>query len=312
VDAVWRKFENGLMSMRRYVAVRAAWQAGVLFVFVSLAYVVAWAVPDETVGHDPGYGGFLWKLAHGSLGRAAGGRAPGHVSPTVDSIVWDASPVTLSLLLATGVFAVSLGALLAFVTLRVPRARPVARAVSMIFVSLLPLWTGLYLAFYVGFKWHVTRIVGYCPLLGANGASCHGVGSWLGSLILPAVTLGICFAAIYGRWLAASFRQGAEEYREELEDGRDAAVARRSVRRRYRLRFAKLLSRDFGFAIGFATFVELIFELPGLGSNLVIASINLDAPVIAGVLVAASLLASVVSFVVDIACATIDPSFRRF
>jgi peptide/nickel transport system permease protein len=298
------------MSLRRHVAVRAAWQAGVLFVFVSLAYVVAWAMP-KALGHDPGYGGFLWNLAHGSLGRGVG-IAPGHAGPTVDSIVWDASRVTLSLLLAAGVFAVSLGALLALVTVRVPRARPVARAVSMIFVSLLPLWTGLYLTFYVGFKWHVTRIGGYCPLLGAHGSSCHGVGSWLGSLILPAITLGIYFAAIYGRWLAASFRQGAAEYRGELADGRDAAEARRAVRRRYGLGFAKLLSRDFAVAIGLATLVEVIFSLPGLGSNLVIASSRLDAPVIAGVLVAASVLASAVSFLVDLACAAINPSFRRF
>ena len=298
------------MSLRRYVAVRAAWQAGVLFVCISLAYVAAWA-PDKTVGHDPGYGGFLWNLVHGSLGRAAG-MAPGRAGPTVASIMWDASGVTLSLLLAAGVFAVSLGALLAFVTLRGPRARGVARAVSTIFVSLLPIWTGLYLTFYVGFKWDITRVGGYCPLLGAHGARCHGLGSWLGSLILPGVTLGIYFAAIYGRWLAASCRQGAAEYRSELADGRDAVEARRGVRRRYGLGFAKLLSRDFAVAMGLAAFVELIFEFPGLGSNLFIGSTNLNAPVIAGVLVAACVLASAVSFLVDVACAAIDSSFRRF
>jgi hypothetical protein len=51
------------MSMRRYVLVRAAWQVGVLFTFVSLAYVVAWVVPKGQLAHDPGYGGFLGDLA---------------------------------------------------------------------------------------------------------------------------------------------------------------------------------------------------------------------------------------------------------
>jgi hypothetical protein len=51
------------MSLRRYVLVRTAWQVGVLFVFVSLAYVVAWVVPSKPLGHDPGYGGFLGELA---------------------------------------------------------------------------------------------------------------------------------------------------------------------------------------------------------------------------------------------------------
>jgi hypothetical protein len=41
------------MTLRRYALVRTAWQVGVLFVFVSLAYVVAWVVPKEPLGHDP-------------------------------------------------------------------------------------------------------------------------------------------------------------------------------------------------------------------------------------------------------------------
>ena len=68
-----------------------------LFVFISLAYVVAWVVPDKTFGHDPGYGGFLSNLAHGSLGRLAPVQGAGVSSrPSVDSIVWGASKVTLS------------------------------------------------------------------------------------------------------------------------------------------------------------------------------------------------------------------------
>jgi hypothetical protein len=102
------------VSTRRYVLVRAVWQVGMLFVFISLSYVVAWVVPDKPLGHDPGYGGFLSNLAHGSLGRVAPFQGAGVSSrPSVDSIVWDASKVTLSLLLVTGVFAVALGALFA-------------------------------------------------------------------------------------------------------------------------------------------------------------------------------------------------------
>src|SRR4051794_32831616 len=96
--------ETWPVSMRRYVLVRAAWQLGILFVFVSLAYVAAWVLPKETIGHDPGYGGFLRDLAHGSLGSAPG---PGGAHFGVRPLVWDATRVTLSLLLVTGVFAVA-------------------------------------------------------------------------------------------------------------------------------------------------------------------------------------------------------------
>lgn len=299
------------MSLRRYVLVRSGWQVGVLFAFLSLAYVAAWVVPKEHPAHDPGYAGFLRHLARGSLGTSAF-EVPGGAPPSVASIVWDASWVTLSLLLVTGVFAVSLGTLFAFVTVRMPRRRPVVRAVGIVFVSLLPMWTGLYLAFYLGADWHVIRVAGYCPLRARPAYECHGLRAWLSSLLLPGIALGISFAAIYGRWLAAAFRQGAAEYRRELRDGNDAAAARRGVRRGHGLTFTKLLSRDFAFAIGFGAFVETVFSLPGLGATLFSGVIGRNAPVIAGTLVAASVLAAGVGFAVDVACAAIDPRFRRF
>jgi peptide/nickel transport system permease protein len=298
------------MTLRRYALVRTAWQVGVLFVFVSLAYVVAWVVPKEPLGHDPGYGGFLRDLTRGSLGRSAG-LQPGNVGPSVRSVVWDASWVTISFLLVTGVFAVSLGALLAFVTIRAPRVRPAVRGVGLVFVSLLPIWTGLYLAAYVGADWHVIRIGGYCPLRATPAYDCHGLRAWLSSLLLPAIALGIYFAAIYGRWLAASFRHGKTEYHRALEEGRDAAKARRGARRRHGLAFAKLLSRDFAFALGFGAFVETVFGLPGLGNTVVITAFG-NAPLMAGALVAASFLAAALGFLVDVACAAIDPRFRWF
>lgn len=298
------------MTLRRYALVRTAWQVGVLFVFVSLAYVVAWVVPKEPLGHDPGYGGFLRDLTRGSLGRSAG-LQPGNVGPSVRSVVWDASWVTISFLLVTGVFAVSLGALLAFVTIRAPRVRPAVRGIGLVFVSLLPIWTGLYLAFYLGADWHVIRFGGYCPLRATPAYDCHGLRAWLSSLLLPAIALGIYFAAIYGRWLAASFRHGKTEYYRALEEGRDQAKARRGVRRRHGLAFAKLLSRDFAFALGFGAFVETVFGLPGLGNTVVITAFG-NAPLMAGALVAASVLAAALVFVVDIVCAAIDPRFRWF
>ena len=297
--------------MRRYLLVRAAWQAGVLVGFVSLAYVVAFVVPKAHFPHDPGYGGFLRDLARGSLGRSVEPGPPGVAAPTVRSLVWDASWVTLSFLLVTGVFAVGLGTLFAFATVRAPRWRPVVGGVGMVFISLLPLWTGLYLALYLGADWHVVRAGGYCPLRASPDYDCHGLGPWLASLLLPAFALGIYFAGVYGRWLTAAFRQGAEEYRRDIEDGRDAAEAKRAARRRHGLAFVKLLSRDFAFAIGFGAFLEAVFGLPGLGRTVIVAAHG-DAPLMAGALVAASVLAAGVTFLVDVACATRDPSFRHF
>lgn len=296
--------------MRRYLLVRTAWQVAVLFLFVSLAYVVAFVAPKTHLGHDPGYGGFLGDLVRGSLGRSPPAQ-PGFPAPSVRSLVWDASWVTLSFLLATGVFAVSLGALLALATIRAPRLRPVVRGVGFVLVSLLPIWTGLYLVAYLGADWHVVRVSGYCPLRETATAHCHGLRGWLASLLLPAIALGVYFAGIYARWLAAAFRHGSIEYRQAVDDGRDAAEARREARRRHGLAFVKLLSRDFAFALGFGAFVETVFGLPGLGQTVIVSGFG-NAPLMAGALVAASVLAAVVGYLVDVGCAARDPSFRRF
>lgn len=301
------------MSMRRYVLVRGAWQVGMVFVFVSLAYVVAWVVLDKTLGHDPGYGGFLSNLVHGSLGKVA--PVQGAIvanRPNVDSIVWGATKVTLSLLLVTVVFALALGALFALALVRAPRLRPLVRAIGFVCVSLLPIWTALYLEVYPGSRWELVRFSGYCPLHATPGYRCHGLGPWLSSLVVPALALAIFFGAIYGRWLAAAYRAGAAEYRSGVDEGRDRDEARRNVRRRHGLAFARLLSRDFAFAIGFALFVEVVAGLPGLGSTLVNAAFGPDSALLAGVLVAGSLFAAGVGFLVDVTCAAIDPRFRRF
>lgn len=284
-----------------------------LFVFISLAYVVAWVVPDKTFGHDPGYGGFLSNLAHGSLGRLAPVQGAGVSSrPSVDSIVWGASKVTLSLLLMTGVFAVALGALFALALVRAPRLRPLVRGIGFVCVSLLPIWTALYLEVYPGVKWDLVRVSGYCPLHATQGFRCHGLGPWLSSLIVPALALAIFFAGIYGRWLAAAYRAGAAEYRSEVDEGRDGDEARRSVRRWHGLRFARLVSRDFAFALGFALFVEVVTGLPGLGNIVVSAARGPDSALLAGVLVAGSVLAAGVTFLVDVTCAAVDSRYRRF
>src|SRR5215210_4905643 len=175
--------------MRRYVLLRGAWQSAALFLFVSLAYVVAWVLPKETVGHDPtighdpGYGGFLADLVHGSLGRTVDPTGAGGYE--IRLLVWDASRVTLSLLLVAGVFAVVLGGLLAVVAVR--GRRRAVRAVSAVLVSLLPIWVGLYLAVYLGAKWEIVRPGGYCSLGAGPPRQCHGLRPWLASLLLPAL-----------------------------------------------------------------------------------------------------------------------------
>ena len=195
------------------------------------------------------------------------------------------------------------------------RGRPARTAVGVfefVGVSLLPVWTGLYIAYYLGFRAGLLHVSGYCPLVSAPAGHCHGPVEWLSHLVWPALTLTIFYAAVYTRIVRHDLAQAERERRRRVEDGEDAAHVRRDVRRFYTCVYVKRLARDLGFGLGFAFFVETIFELPGLSYTLRIGSFNESGQVMTGVLVFATLIAAVASLLADALAAVLDPRFRRF
>jgi peptide/nickel transport system permease protein len=299
--------ENGAVTLRRYLLVRTGWAAGALFAFVSIAYLVVWVAGDFR--HDPGYGSFLWSALTGSLGETA---SPPQQGASVNSIVWHASGVTLSLLLVTAVFTAVLALLLALLARHSRTARTSVRAFEFLGASLLPIWSGLYIAFYLGFKAHLLHTGGYCPLVSAPAGQCHGPAQWLSHLVWPALTLTIFYGAVYTRIVRHDLAQSGRERRRRVEEGEDAEFVRRDVRRFYAGVYVKRLGRDLGFGLGFALFVETIFSLPGLGQTLVVASFLESGQLMAGVLVWASAIAAVASLLADALAAVLAQSVRRF
>jgi peptide/nickel transport system permease protein len=299
--------ENGAVTLRRYLLVRTGWAAGAVFAFVSIAYLVVWVAGDFR--HDPGYGSFLWGALTGSLGETA---SPPRPNGSVSSIVWHASGVTLSLLLVTAVFTAVLALLLALFAGHGRAARTSVRAFEFLGASLLPIWTGLYIAFYLGFKAHLLHVSGYCPLVSAPAGQCHGPVQWLSHLVWPALTLTIFYGAVYTRIVRHDLAQSGRERRRRVEEGEDAEFVRRDVRRFYAGVYMKRLGRDLGFGLGFALFVETIFSLPGLGQTLVVASFLESGQLMAGVLVWASVIAAVASLLADVLAAVLSPRLRRF
>lgn len=296
------------MTMRRYLIVRTVWSAGALFAFVSLAYLFVWVFGSYR--GDPGYGGFLWDVLRGSLGRTAARSQAQTYS--VDSIAWTASTVTLSLLLVTAVFTLVLAVLFALVSRRSRAARVLVRAFEFLGVSLLPLWTALLISYYFAYKGHVLHVSGYCGLHSSSADLCRGPVDWAAHLVWPALTLTLFFAAIYARVLRHDLAQAEDEHRRRVEDGEDSELVRRDLVRFYGVGLAKRLGRDLGFALGFAFFAELAFALPGLSRTFFQAHSAADAPTMAGILVWASVLAAAGNLLVDVACAALDPRFRRF
>ena len=297
------------MSLRRYLVVRTAWSAGVLFAFVSLAYLFVWVFWAGR-GPEPhlSYGHFLANLSHGSLGRSINRRLPGAPEGrSVDWIVWHATTSTLSLVLVAALFTLLIAAPLA---LLYARARRPVRGFEYLGASLQPIWVGLMLL-YLAFKVGLNPVTGYCSIRASPVTSCHGPVRWISHLLLPALTLALFFSAIYCRHLRHAFGEVRTDYRERTGDGEEPGAVRRDLRRVYGLSLAKLLGRDFGVAVGLATFIEMSFGIPGLGRTF-FQALLFDPPVGAGVLVWAATLAAGVNLAVDLACAGADSRFRRF
>jgi peptide/nickel transport system permease protein len=295
------------VTLRRYLLVRTAWAAGVVFAFVSIAYVVVWVVGDYR--RDPGYGGFLSGVLRGDLGQTSFPGPGKRVS--VNSVVWPASKVTLSLLLVTAVFTLVLAVLLALLARRGRVALASVRGFEFLGVSLLPIWTALLIGVYLFGKGHLLHAGGYCPLGSARAGQCHGPVEWAAHLVWPALTLAVFYAAVYSRMLRHDLRQAERERRARVADGEAAELVRRDVRRYYGAVYAKRAGRDLGFGLGFAFFAEVAFGLPGLGTTVYVARFG-DPALMAGVLVWATVLGAAAGLLADALVAVLDPRFRRF
>jgi peptide/nickel transport system permease protein len=89
-----------------------------------------------------------------------------------------------------------------------------------------------------------------------------------------------------------------------------ARVLIQHVMRNSMLPVVTILGMDIGLALGGAVFTETVFQLPGLGGQLIIAANNDDLPVVVGIVVFATLAVIVFNFIVDVAYAWLDPRIR--
>ena len=168
--------------MFRYLVRRLLWAAVLFLVVTVVTYVIFFLIPvdpakqacgqrasaacianaQEHLGTDKPiyvqYGKFLWRLLHFDLGRSFANRQD------VTEIVLQAAPVTASLVFGGVVvwmlIAIPIGILSAL------RPRSVMDRVTMVAVlvgiSAHPVWIGLILSYFVGFRLGLTPITGYC------------------------------------------------------------------------------------------------------------------------------------------------------
>ena len=254
---------------------------------------------------------FLWNMIrHGSLGYSFANGA------SVDSIIRQDAPVTASLVFGGAVFWLSLSIPIGILSALRPRS--VLDRGAMLFVligiSAPAVWIGLILAYLVGFRLGWTPIAGYCNLIPGSGVGqCSGPAQWAYHLILPWMTFMFLFAALYVRLIRANVMETMTEDYVRTARAKGASSSRtlfQHVLRNSMLPVVTILGMDIGLALGGAVFTETVFNLRGLGQDLIQAAGRDDLPVVVGVVVFATFAVIIFNFIVDVAYAWLDPRIR--
>jgi peptide/nickel transport system permease protein len=256
---------------------------------------------------EPGeYGG--WGVKMPSLGTSFATRQE------VNDVVGRAAPVTASLVLGGAVLwllvSLPIGVFSAL------RPRSLLDRGAMVFVligiSAHPVWIGLILAYFLGYKADLFPISGYCDLINPD-TSCGGPAQWAWHLVLPWMTFAFLFSATYVRMIRANTMEALnEDYvrTARAKGAPESRVIRAHVLRNSLLVIVTMLGMDIGLALGGAIFTENVFGLPGLGKVAIDSIYAYDLPLVQGVVVFATLSIIVFTLLVDIVYAAVDPRIR--
>jgi peptide/nickel transport system permease protein len=255
-----------------------------------------------------GFEGAKPELKTPSLGRSFATRQE------VNHIVKAAAPVTISLVIGGAILwmliALPIGILSAL------RPRSLLDRGAMVFVlvgiSAHPVWIGLLLSYFIGYRLGLTPLGGYCDLVNP-ATDCGGPVQWAHAMILPWITFAILFAALYVRMIRANVLEAMNEdyVRTARAKGASEAIVMRShVLRNAMLPVVTMLGMDIGLAMGGAIFTESVFGLPGIGRTAVQALEGFDLPTVQGIVVFATVAIIVFNLAVDLLYAVIDPRIR--
>ncbi|MEW6420666.1 MAG: ABC transporter permease [Deinococcota bacterium] len=132
-------------------------------------------------------------------------------------------------------------------------------------------------------------------------------------LLLPAVTLGVHSAAVLARYLRSSMLETLSQ--DYVRTAHAKGITWQQVVLKHGLRNALVpvitaFGLQLGGLLGGAVITEQIFSVPGFGRLLVDAVFTRDLPVIQGVVLVSAVAVFLVSFLVDLAYAAVDPRIR--
>src|ERR687891_811211 len=134
-----------------------------------------------------------------------------------------------------------------------------------------------------------------------------------GRFILPWITISLTYAAFYARMVRGNLIETMSQ--DYIRTARAKGLSERRVIMKHGLRASltpvvTLFGIDLGQLLGGAIITETVFNLPGLGTYVVRSVFQGDIPATMGVVVLGAFAVSLMSLIVDIVYAYIDPRVR--
>ena len=250
---------------------------------------------------------FLGRLVRGDLGESF------LTSESVVSIIRRDFPVTASLALG----AASLWLLIGVGTGVIAATRPrsifdrTLTAASLFFYSMPPFLMGELLLLFLFFRLYMAGYAFFPP--GAYVPLTENVGQWARHLILPWLSIALITAATYSRLTRGAMLDVLGEDYIRTARAKGLSEGRIIYRHALRSSAAPVITQfgiDLGGLLGGAIVTEVVFGLPGLGREAVLAITTQDLPVIIGITILSSALVVTASLVVDLCYALLDPRVR--
>src|ERR1700750_2988660 len=226
-----------------------------------------------------------------------------------------ATPVTFSLVIGAAVIWVLLSILTGVlaVVLKGTIWDPLLMIIALIGISIPVFWLGEMANLITQDRLHDTFLFSWVPPLGYTPFT-QDPWQWFLHLIIPWITLSILYIGFYARILRADLLEiQSEDY---VRTARAKGLSPRSVLVRHMLRTSmitvvSLFGLDFGVLVGGgALLTEVVFGLPGIGLLTYNAIRSLDLPVIMATVIYGAFFITIMSALVDIVYARLDPRIR--
>src|SRR5215469_16844931 len=247
-------------------------------------------------------------LVHGNLGYDY------YHDQSVNSILAQAFPITLSLVIGASVLWLALGLSSGIVSAVKTRSLwdRSFTTLALLFYSMPTFVLGFLLILGLYYELSINHVSVF-PAPGTWVPFTQNPVQWAHSLILPWFTLALVTAATYTRLTRGSMLDTSGE--DFIRTARSKGMSERRVIFRHNLRASLTpvvtqFGLDVGVLIGGAVITESVFSLPGLGYTAVQAINQQDLPVVIGVVIVASAGVIVANVLVDILYAVLDPRVR--